>query len=133
MASPPAATLSYVNVFTRDLQALPDFYRSVFGFAEVEAIRSPIFRGLDAGGTCIGFNAQEAYGLLGLAAHADATGVSFLLNFDVAGRAEVDALVPVAVAAGASLIKPPYETYYHWYQAVLTDPEENVFRINTVL
>lgn len=127
------ATLSYVNVFTHDLDVLPNFYMSVFGLPEVEAIRSPIFRGVDAGGACIGFNAQEAYGLLGLADEADARGVKFLLNFDVAGRAEVDTLVPVAVAAGATVIKPPYRTYYDWYQAVLTDPEGNVFRINTVL
>jgi uncharacterized glyoxalase superfamily protein PhnB len=127
------ARLSYVNVFTRDLDALPDFYKAVFGFAEVEAIRSPIFRGLDAGGTCIGFNAGEAYGLLGLADEAETRGVKFLLNIDVASQAEVDALVPRAQAAGASLIKPPYRTYYDWYQAVLKDPEGNVFRINTVL
>ncbi len=127
------AALSYVNVFTRDLDALPDFYKSVFGFPEVEAIRSPIFRGLDAGGCCVGFNARDAYGLLGLADHANTTGVGFLLNFDVATKDEVDALVPVAIAAGAKLIKKPYQTYYNWYQAVLMDPEDNVFRINTVL
>lgn len=127
------ATLSYVNVFTRDLDVLPAFYMSVFGFPEVEAIRSPIFRGVDAGGACIGFNAHEAYGLLGLAADAETRGVKFLLNIDVASQAEVDALVPVAVAAGAAVIKSPYHTYYDWYQAVLTDPEGNVFRINTVL
>lgn len=127
------ATLSYVNIFTRDLDALPAFYQTVFGFKEVEAIRSPIFRGLDAGGCCIGFNAEDAYGLLGLAEHANKTGVSFLINIDVASSAEVDALVPTAQAAGATLVKKPYRTYYDWYQAVLMDPEGNVFRINTVL
>jgi hypothetical protein len=45
----------------------------------------------------------------------------------------VDRLVPVAEAAGARLLKAPYETYYHWYQAVLLDPEGNVFRINHML
>jgi predicted enzyme related to lactoylglutathione lyase len=113
--------------------ALSGFYQSVFGFPEIESIRSPIFRGLDAGRSNIGFNALDAYGLLGLDAHRDARGVKFLLNVDVAGREAVDRLVPVAVAAGATLVKPPYETYYHWYQAVLLDPEGNVFRINCVL
>ncbi len=127
------ATLSYVNVFTRDLDALPAFYQKVFGFAEIEAIRSSIFRGLDAGGCCIGFNARDAYALLGLADHAETRGVGFLLNFDVGSRVEVDTLVPVAQAAGATLVKAPYKTYYDWYQAVLMDPEGNVFRINTVL
>jgi predicted lactoylglutathione lyase len=126
-------TLSYVNVFAKDVVALSGFYQRVFGFAEIEAIRSPIFRGLDTGKTCIGFNAPEAYELLHLAEHADTRGVKFLLNIEVDSQAEVDERVPVAVAAGATLIKPPYETYYHWYQAVLLDPEGNVFRINHMM
>jgi predicted lactoylglutathione lyase len=127
------ATLSYVNIFARDIEALSGFYRAVFGFEEIAAIRSPIFVGLETGRTCIGFNAQDAYGLLNLGEHADPTGVKFLLNIDVDSSAEVDRLVPVAVAAGALLVKAPYKTYYNWYQAVLLDPEQNVFRINHML
>lgn len=127
------ASLSYVNVFARDVVALSGFYQSVFGFAEIESIRSPIFRGIDAGKSSIGFNALDAYALLGLQGHEHAGGVKFLLNIDVDSAAEVDALVPVALAAGATLVKPPYRTYYDWYQAVLLDPEGNVFRINHML
>lgn len=125
--------LSYVNVFARDIEALSGFYRDVFGFEEIVEIRSPIFVGLRTGRSNIGFNAQEAYGLLQLADYANPTGVKFLLNFDVDAMAEVDRLTPAAIARGATLIKAPYRTYYHWYQAVLLDPEQNVFRINTVL
>ncbi len=127
------AHLSYVNVFARDVVALSGFYQRVFGFLEIESIRSPIFRGLDTGKSSLGFNAPEAYELLHLAEHADTRGVKFLLNIDVDSQAEVDAAVPVAVAAGATLIKPPYVTYYNWYQAVLLDPEGNVFRINHMM
>ena len=63
----------------------------------------------------------------------DVRGDSFLLNIDVLSKQEVDATVPIAIAAGATLIKAPYETYYHWYQAVLRDPEGNVFRINFMI
>lgn len=125
--------LSYVNVFARDVVALSGFYQRVFGFPEIEAIRSPIFRGLDTGKSSLGFNALDAYGLLGLAEHADTRGVKFLLNIDVDSPSEVDAMVPTAVAEGATLIKPPYKTYYNWYQAVLLDPEGNVFRINHMM
>jgi predicted enzyme related to lactoylglutathione lyase len=126
-------TLSYVNVFARDVVALSGFYRHVFGFPEIEAIRSPIFRGIDTGRSCIGFNAPEAYELLHLAEHAGSTGVRFLLNIDVDSQDDVDRLVPVALQAGATLVKPPYKTYYDWYQAVLLDPEQNVFRINYMM
>jgi predicted lactoylglutathione lyase len=123
-------TLSYVNVFARDIVALSGFYAELFGFEEIEAIRSPIFRGLDTGRSCIGFNAPEAYELLGLSEFAGSTGSKFLLNIDVASQADVERLVPLAIARGATLIKAPYLTYYNWFQAVLLDPEQNVFRIN---
>lgn len=125
--------LSYVNVFTRDLDVLPNFYMAIFGFPEVIAIRSPIFRAIDARGVCIGFNAHDAYALLGLGEQSQVAGVKFLLNFDVDSTEEVDAFVPIALQHGAKLIKPAYRTYYDWYQAVLADPEDNIFRINTVL
>ena len=125
--------LSYVNVFARDIEALSGFYQRVFDFPEVEAIRSPIFVGLDAGTCCIGFNAPDAYELLHLAEYSDTAGCKFLLNIDVDSPAEVDRMVPIAVEAGATLNKPPYTTYYNWYQAVLMDPEGNVFRINHMM
>ncbi len=125
--------LSYVNIFAKDIVALSGFYANLFGFAEIEAIRSPIFRGLDTGKSALGFNAHDAYGLLQLADHADTRGIKFLLNIDVDSQADVDRLVPLALAAGATLVKAPYKTYYNWYQAVLLDPEQNVFRINFML
>ncbi|PKU23442.1 VOC family protein [Telmatospirillum siberiense] len=125
--------LSYVNVFARDIVALSGFYADLFGFKEIEAIRSPIFRGLDTGRSALGFNALDAYELLKLEAFSSPSGVKFLLNFDVASPGEVDGLTPVAVARGAQLVKAPYKTYYNWYQAVLLDPEQNVFRINHML
>lgn len=125
--------LSYVNVFAKDIETLSSFYQKVFSFPEVEEIRSDIFRGLDAGTCCIGFNAPQAYELLHLSEHAQANGCKFLLNIDVDSPQEVDRMVPLACEAGATLIKPPYTTYYNWYQAVLLDPEGNVFRINHML
>jgi len=68
-----------------------------------------------------------------LSEHADTRGCKFLLNIDVDSPADVDRMVPIACEAGASLIKSPYTTYYNWYQAVLLDPEGNVFRINHML
>lgn len=127
------STLSYVNVFARDIEALSGFYRELFGFKNIPEIASPIFRGLDTGKSCIGFNALEAYELLHLENYAETRGCKFLLNIDVDSKGEVERLVSIATEMGAMLIKAPYETYYHWYQAVLLDPEKNVFRINYML
>jgi predicted enzyme related to lactoylglutathione lyase len=127
------ARLSYVNVFAADIVALSQFYMDVFGFPEIEAIRSPIFRGIDAGSCCIGFNAHDAYDLLKLDAYRTARGVKFLLNIDVEDMAAVERVTERAVSLGAALIKAPYRTYYNWYQSVLLDPEQNVFRVNHML
>jgi predicted lactoylglutathione lyase len=125
--------LSYVNIFAKDIVALSGFYQDVFGFEEIVEIRSPIFVGLNTGLSCLGFNAQDVYKLLELGDYAQPTGAKFLLNFDVDSAEDVDRLTPIAVAKGARLMKPPYKTYYNWYQSVLLDPEENVFRINKML
>jgi predicted lactoylglutathione lyase len=125
--------LSYVNIFAKDIVKLSGFYRDVFGFQEIPEIRSPFFVGLRTGQACLGFNAQDAYDLLNLSDYANPTGVKFLLNFDVDSQADVDRMTPLAVNRGARLIKEPYRTYYDWYQSVLLDPEENVFRINKML
>lgn len=39
--------------------------------------------------------------------------MKFLLNIDVDRAEQVDRLVPLAVAKGATLIKEPCKTYYH--------------------
>lgn len=127
------ATLSYVNVFARDVTTLSGFYMRVFGFTEIEEIRSPIFVGIATGKSCIGFNAYDAYDLLKLGEHSPATGVKFMLNIDVADTAEVNRVTELAVAECATLIKAPHSTYYGWYQSVLLDPEGNAFRVNVVL
>ena len=37
------STLSYVNVFARDIEALSGFYRELFGFRNIPEIASPIY------------------------------------------------------------------------------------------
>jgi predicted enzyme related to lactoylglutathione lyase len=127
------STLTWVNVFTKDLEALPQFYMDVFGFREVPEMRNDYFRGLDTGRSALGFMSRDVYGILQLDGHEDDEGIKLLLNVDVPTMDEVDRLTPVAVERGAVLVKAPAKTSYGWYQAALLDPEQNVFRINTVV
>lgn len=124
------AAFTHVNIFSRDIVALSKFYGELFGYAEVEAMRSPIYRLLDCGTTKIGFNAFDAYELLNLSDHASKSGAGFILNFDAESEQGVTDMATRAVALGAQLVKAPYLTYYGRYQAVLLDPESNVFRLN---
>lgn len=125
--------LSHINIFSRDIAALSAFYANLFDFSEVEAMRSPIYRLLDCGASQLGFNALEAYALLDLSDLSEKKGAAFILNFEVTEESEVSAVSDRAVALGAKLVKPPYVTYYGRVQAVLLDPEFNVFRLNYVV
>jgi predicted enzyme related to lactoylglutathione lyase len=44
---------------------------------------------------------------------------------------DVDTAARRVVALGGRVIKPPYASYYHQWQAVLADPEDQVFRVST--
>ena len=124
------AELGYLNIIADDPAKLSTFYADVFGFEEIVASRTPIFRGLKTDKANIGFNAHAAYELLNLQRPSDGTGTRSFVTFDVDSVEEVDRLTPIAVEQGATLLKAPFTTYYGWYQSVLLDPEGNAFRIN---
>jgi predicted enzyme related to lactoylglutathione lyase len=123
--------LAYANILTADPQRLSSFYAQLLGFAEIEAHRSPIYRCLDAGGIELGFNASQAYELLGLADRIpQSPSTTTYVTFEAASTDEVDEIACRAVALGGKVRKAPYDTYYNARQAVLEDPDGNVFRIN---
>ena len=124
------ASLAAVSIFANDIDGIARFYRDVFGFLEIDAYRTPIFRALDAQPALLGIHAHEAYELLGLTGESEPRGVRSMLNFEVESRDQVMILASRAVQEGGTLIKAPFETYYGAFQAVLADPEANVFRVN---
>lgn len=134
MSEFPRVRLAYVNLFARDIEALSGFYVALFGFSEIIGHRSPIYRCLDAGGIELGFNAGKAYELLELTRRRPSgegeAPVTAYFTYEAPSAAAVDALVARARELGAALVKAPYTTYYNAHQAVLADPEGNVFRIN---
>ena len=52
------------------------------------------------------------------------------VTFDLGSAEQVDAAIDALVALGATLVQGPFTTYYEARQAVMTDPEGNVFRIS---
>ena len=128
-----AARLAYANYFARDIDVLANFYSALLGFAEIASHRSPIYRCLYAGGTELGFNAERAYDLLSLGnrrPEREDDAVVAYFTFELDDIALVDDVAERITALGGRVIKPPFKTYYNGYQAVLEDPEGNVFRIN---
>ncbi len=126
----------WFNLFCRDIEALMRYYQALLGLPEAEQSRSPIYRAVQAPGFQLGFNAHEAYGLLGLSERAPVGTqpwpVTGYATFMLDDSAAVDQAAVRAAALGGYVIKPPYPTYYGQWQAVLADPEDNVFRISAV-
>ena len=105
------AVVSSINIFARDLDRLIAFYADLFGLGEYLDQRGQIYRALNGGGVAIGFNAQDAYALLGLDHLPPPTGVKSLLTFEVEDHAVVERLTGAAERAGATIVKPPFDTF----------------------
>ena len=123
-------SLSVASVVSEEIVELSTFYANVFDLNELAELRTDVFRGLDLGGVVLGFSPPIVYELLKIDAWADARGTKQYLTFEASSAAEVERLCGSAVDRGARLLHGPYETTYGSRQAVLADPEGNVFRIN---
>jgi catechol 2,3-dioxygenase-like lactoylglutathione lyase family enzyme len=125
--------LTYVTFLAKDVAALAIFYIDALGLMEIEESRDHRYREVIGGGCKIGFAHEGAYETLGLADEANPTGFRSVLTFAVDSVAEVGPAVDAAVGKGANLVKPAFETFFGQYQAVLRDPEGNVFRISAAI
>ncbi|MDA9123147.1 hypothetical protein N9J96_06555 [Paracoccaceae bacterium] len=122
-------TLMQVTLFSKDFIGLSEFYRTVFDLNENEELRSDVFRGYMAGQCMVGFSALAAYEMLGLDPREKGDGDQTALTFSIESTEKLDTAVSESVKKGATIIKDPFTTYYHWYLAVLRDPDGNAFRL----
>lgn len=124
----------WFNLLCRDIDSQLHFYKTLLGLPEALASRSPIYRALETADFQFGFNAQPAYALLNLADRMPADGVAVPVVAYATLMLERPAAVSEAAArvaaGGGTLVKAPYATYYGQWQAVLADPEGNVFRLS---
>ena len=124
----------YYSLFCQDMEAQLSYYLAVLGMPEAVSHRSPIYRCIQATTFEFGFHASHAYALLGVADRKpephQVSPVTAYATFMLSSCAEVDALSAKADALGGRIIKAPYPTYYGQWQAVLTDPENNMFRLS---
>lgn len=127
----------FFNLFSKDNVGLMMFYQSVLHLPELTEKRSPIYRALDAGATELGFNAYEAYDLLALSQRQPQENQSVptiaYATFMLDSVDAVNVVVEQTAALGGKVVKNAYATYYNEWQAVLADPEENIFRVSTTL
>lgn len=123
----------WFNFFCRNVDLQHRFYQTLLGLPDAASARSPIYRALETPAFQLGFNADPAYDLLGLAdrrpdASAPAAVVAYP-TFMVDTVADVDRAAALAPTLGGQCLKPPFATYYGQWQTVLCDPEGNAFRL----
>ena len=124
--------LSYTTFLARDVAALATFYVEGLGLEEVLASRDERYREVKAGGCMIGFATQAVRPFINLP-EEPAAGTRSLLTFDVGEVAEVAPAIERAVAAGGMLVREAMDTHFGQYQAVLRDPEGNIFRLSAAI
>ena len=122
--------LSYTTFLARDVAVLATFYVEGLGLEEIMASRDERYREVKADGGClIGFATEAVRSFINLP-EEQATGTRSLLTFNVDAVADVAPAVDRAIAAGAELVREAKETFFGQYQAVLRDPEGNIFRLS---
>ena len=122
-----------VSYFARDIDALANFYATLFEVPCIEAVKSPIYRALDFHGTRLGIHDRKAYELLEIGdrvIEGSPKPVGTYITCNVGSNAELDTCLAKAIALGAKVLKTPYVSYYNAYQVVLADPDDNMFRLN---
>lgn len=119
--------ISMITLGVRDLAIAIDFYEQGLDFPRMESPPEVAFFTLN--GSWLGLYGYEA-----LAADAgvpaDGSGFrGFSLAHNVSSEAEVDAVMALAVGAGATLVKPPQKVFWGGYSGYFKDPDGYLWEI----
>lgn len=124
----PTPTLAYVTFLARDVAVLAQFYVDALGLEEVLESRDHRYREVRGGGCMIGFATEGVRAFVNLP-EIEPVGTRSILTFDVGTVPRVAAMAERAIAHGAALVREGQDTFFGQHQAVLSDPEGNVFRL----
>ncbi len=116
-----------ITLGVRDLARAVRFYEAGLGFPRMESPPEVAFFTLN--GSWLGL-----YGRAALAADAgvpdDGSGFEGVtLAHNVGTEREVDAVVARAVAAGATLVKPPQKVFWGGYSGYFKDPDGHLWEV----
>jgi catechol 2,3-dioxygenase-like lactoylglutathione lyase family enzyme len=119
--------ISMITLAVRDLAAAAKFYEEGLGFPRMESSPEVAFFTLD--GSWLALYGREA---LAADAQVPVRGEGFegfTLAHNVHSEAEVDAVIAQAVAAGATLAKPPQKTFWGGYSGYFKDPDGHLWEV----
>jgi catechol 2,3-dioxygenase-like lactoylglutathione lyase family enzyme len=119
--------ISMITLGVRDLAAAIEFYEQGLGFPRMASPPEVAFFTLN--GTWLGLYGYEALAE-DVGVPADGSGFrGFSLAHNVASEAEVDAVMALAVDAGATLVKPPQKVFWGGYSGYFKDPDGHLWEV----
>ncbi len=119
--------ISMITLGVRDLAAAIEFYEQGLGFPRMESPPGVAFFTLN--GTWLGLYGYEALAE-DVGVPADGSGFrGFSLAHNVASEAEVDAVMALAVDAGATQVKPPQKVFWGGYSGYFKDPDGHLWEV----
>jgi predicted lactoylglutathione lyase len=117
--------ISIVTIGVRDLARSKAFYEAL-GW-EGQETQETVF--IQAGGQAVCLWGREKVAADAVVADSGADFSGIVLAHNVRSREEVDQIVAVARAAGATVSKPPEETFYGGYAGFFRDPDGHVWEV----
>lgn len=119
--------ISMITLGVRDLAAAVQFYEQGLGFPRRESPPEVAFFTLH--GTWLGLYGREALAEDATVPAAGSGFEAFTLAHNVHSEAEVDAVIAQAVAAGATLVKPPQKVFWGGYSGYFKDPDGHLWEV----
>ncbi|WP_181296041.1 VOC family protein [Pseudomonas sp. Q2-TVG4-2] len=126
--------ITVITLGVEDLEASLRFYRDGLGFASEGIIGQELEHGavafiqLQAGLRLALWPRSSIAHDTGLAL-GPASATEMTLGHNVASKAEVDAVMAIADAAGAVIIKPAHDTFWGGYSGYFKDPDGHLWEI----
>lgn len=119
--------ISMITLGVRDLEASIRFYEEGLGWPRMESPPGVAFFTLN--GTWLGLYGREALAEDAGVAATECGFPGFSLAHNVTSEAEVDAVVAQAMAAGATLLKPPQKVFWGGYSGYFADPDGYLWEV----
>jgi len=116
-----------ITLGVRDLAAAIEFYEKGLGFPRMESPPEVAFFTLN--GTWLGLYGREALAKDATVSSEGAGFESFTLAHNVNSEQEVDAVISVAVGAGATLVKTPRKVFWGGYSGYFKDLDGHLWEV----
>lgn len=119
--------ISMITLGVRDLAAAIKFYEHGLGFPRMESPPSVAFFTLN--GTWLGLYSRDALAEDATVAPEGHGFEGFTLSHNVASEAEVDAVMKLAIAAGATQAKQAQQVFWGGHSGYFRDPDGHLWEV----